>query len=246
MWMFDAGSLGCVSWSNTVGLHAIIRWVPVAFKLQPMLGRLSRTLVILIGSLECQYLWWQNKSPAICRWLPFILIFSAVSATPAACTHPPSFASPMQELVLAGEMQDLWCEWGMNISRISLKSAKALWWPKCWWPKVFWLTQNWFRLCEACYEGGGPKLRPTGDSPSISLGKCLALPESCGKTHRGALHRKPQWCLWIRQNVWLPVPKAGESPRRVRVACFLSDQGGDALQDEFSHTQMSSWREISF
>ena len=48
------------------------------------------------------------------------------------------------------------------------------------------------------------------------------------------------------EKVWLLVPKAGESPRKVLVACFLADQGGGALQDEFSPTLMSSWRERSF
>lgn len=49
-----------------------------------------------------------------------------------------------------------------------------------------------------------------------------------------------------REKVWLLVPKAGESPTKVLVPCFLADGGGGALQDELSPTLMSSWRERSF
>lgn len=84
-------------------------------------------------------------------------------------------------------------------------------------------------LAKPCYEGGltpVPRIPGPWDgfipphplltalvSAGICLGKCWALPGSSGRMAVYTFYIKSHWRLRIRQNIWVLVPKAGESPR---------------------------------
>lgn len=83
-------------------------------------------------------------------------------------------------------------------------------------------------LAKPCYEGGltpVPRIPGPWDgfipphplltalvSAGICLGKCWALPGSSGRMAVYTFYIKSHWRLRIRQNIWVLVPKSGESP----------------------------------
>lgn len=105
------------------------------------------------------------------------------------------------------------CRWRLTLMEVSIS--------------VFWLTQNWFPLGKACYEGGlTPLPRSSGPwhgfIPPCPLVTALVsawesvwrsqAPGSPGRAGGSAFYRKTRWCLGIEQKVWALVPKARESP----------------------------------
>lgn len=113
--MFDAGSMGCVSGSVTVGLRAMFGLIPVAFKLQ----------------VYQLCLCWERFPERLCYGLRHLndiisrgkrkdllpighLIFIAVSVTAAgnsACIILQALVAQFRALVLAGEIQELCLMW---------------------------------------------------------------------------------------------------------------------------------------
>lgn len=57
-------------------------------------------------------------------------------------------------------------------------------------------------------------------SADISLGKFLALPGSSGRMSVYTFHIKSQWCLGVRQNIQVLVPKAWETPTEGKERCW--------------------------
>lgn len=104
------------------------------------------------------------------------------------------------------------CRWRLLLTEIS---ASVFWLIQSWCPPGKTLLWRWAdSTAQSPWDGFIPPypLVTALVSAGISLGNCLALPESSGRMSVCTFYIKPQWCLGIRWNIWVLVPKAWESP----------------------------------
>lgn len=156
-----------------------------------------------------------------------VTIFVAVPVSAAwssGCTNPPTFANPMRATGALPDADEAWIfsesHWrGLQIKINAYRSVTlgVLTDPE--------LTSTWQTPVMKVGLTPLPRIPGSWDgfipphplvaalvSAGISLGKCLSLPGSSGRMGVYAFCIKPQWCLAIRQNIWVLVPKARESP----------------------------------